>query len=67
MAITGGLGGVLLRVLVALLRVISPELRRWLGELIRELYQRATATENPNDDVLVESLAGLLGVDLDTS
>lgn len=52
------------KVIGALVRVLSPEIRDRLEEWVKDLHERALATDNPADDTLVELLAALLGVDL---
>ena len=48
-----------------IVKVISPELRKMLVEMVINLYQKAKATPNPWDDFLVELLAQVLGIDLE--
>lgn len=55
---------VLLTILANILPIISPELRKMIEEVIVNLYQHAKQTNNPFDDIAIELLAGLLGIDL---
>jgi len=53
-----------IRVLSAILNVVSPSIRKLLAEFVQDLYQKAKETPNPWDDFFVKLLAGLLGVEL---
>lgn len=55
----------LAKIIQVLLGVVSPELKKYMGEGINALYKKAKGTDNPVDDVLVEALATLLGVTLE--
>ncbi len=57
-------GRVLAMVIAAVLKAISPLLRRTLDELINNMYRTALSTDVDFDDALVESLAELLKVEL---
>jgi len=48
-----------------IVKVVSPELRKMLVEMIINLYEKAKQTENPWDDFLVELLAQILAIDLE--
>lgn len=58
------LKSLLITVLMGVVRVISPELRELIEKVIKTLYDRALATDNPIDDILVKLIAELLDVDL---
>ena len=51
-------------VLGVFVKVISPEIRKILCDFIVALYQKALATLNPWDDMLVEILAEAFDVNL---
>lgn len=51
--------------LPTILGAMSPEIRAFITTTIRDLAQRAKQTKNPFDDLGVQVLAGILGVDLD--
>lgn len=55
---------VLVVIIAVVLKAISPVLRKSLDSMVRALYGKALETDVEYDDVLVESLAELLGVDL---
>ena len=57
-------GRVLAVIIAAVLKAISPLLRKTLDDVINNLYVKAKETDVEFDDVLVESLAELLDVDL---
>lgn len=48
-----------------LLLVTSPEFRKMLVELVKDLYIKASNTDNPFDDWFVEFFARLLAIDVD--
>jgi len=52
-------------VLGKVLEVVTPELRKMVESFLKDLYQKAKATQNPWDDFLVELLAAVLGIKLD--
>ena len=52
-------------VLGKVLEVVTPELRKMVESFLKDLYQKAKATQNPWDDFLVELLAVVLGIKLD--
>lgn len=56
--------GLIVKVFGSVVKLISPELRQWITDLVVELYKKAKATDNPWDDFLVELLATILGIDL---
>ena len=47
----------------AAVRAISPELRNVLAGVITSLQKSAASTDNKWDDILVEILAAVLGLD----
>ena len=53
-----------IRVLGAIVRLVSPEIRKLMEDLLTEWYEKAKQTDNPWDDYLVEVVAQLLGVEL---
>jgi len=57
-------GRVLAVIIAAVLKSISPLLRKSLDDIVNNLYQRAKETDVEFDDVLVETLAELLDVEL---
>lgn len=50
----------LLALIRLLVTVLSPELRKSLGELLNDLTEKAKATDNEWDDILVSMLKRLL-------
>ena len=52
------------RVLASIIGILSPEIRTGIEEAIRGLYVKAKATDNPIDNMFVETLATMLRVDL---
>ncbi|RLF87748.1 hypothetical protein DRN34_01010 [Thermococci archaeon] len=48
-----------------IIKVVSPELRKMLVEMLRNLYEHAKETPNPWDDFLVELLVQVLGIDFE--
>lgn len=59
-------GRVLAVVVSVVLKAISPLLRKSLDDMVNNLYQKALETDVEFDDVLVETLAEMLDVDLKT-
>jgi hypothetical protein len=53
-----------IKVLGAILDVVSPSLRKVLGDYVQDLYNKAKETDNPWDDFLIKLLASLVGVEL---
>ena len=53
------------RVLSRILDVLTPEIRHAIDDAVQRLYRKALKTDNPTDDMFVEVLAQLLGVELD--
>ena len=43
----------------------SDEIRKGLADLVRQLYNKAKATDSPYDDLVIIIIAKLLCVDLD--
>lgn len=56
----GKLWDLLVSVVQAILRVVSPEIRDYLCNMVRDLKKKAAQTDNPFDDMLVGVLAELL-------
>jgi len=54
-----------LKVLGTIVKLVSPEIRDLVAQLIQEGYNKAKATENPWDDFLFKVLATLLGIELE--
>jgi len=54
-----------LKVLGTIIKLVSPEIRDLVAQLIQEGYNKAKATDNPWDDFLFKVLATLLGVGLE--
>lgn len=52
----------ILRMIVLVVGAASPEIRESLDTWIRELAEKARATPNPMDDILVGLLKALLGI-----
>ena len=57
-------GRVIAVIIATVLKAISPLIRKSLDDMVNNLYQRALETDVEFDDVLVETLAELLDVDL---
>jgi hypothetical protein len=55
-------GGLILRILLSLLPLITPVLREALRELVSDLKAKAQQTESPVDDVFVSILEELLSL-----
>lgn len=55
----------LLPILTKLLPRISEEAKKFLDAGIKELYEKAKATDNPFDDLAINLIAGILGVELE--
>lgn len=57
------------KMLTALLRKIlesiSPDVKKFIDKSVKEWYVKAKETPNPYDDIAVEVVAWILGVDLD--
>jgi len=53
-----------IKVLGAIISVISPEIRRLVERTVNNLYEEAKKTSNPWDDFFVKLLAAILGVKL---
>ena len=53
---------ILVGLVAQVLTNISPQIRRVLQGLIADLREKAKATDNPWDDILVELLAGIFEV-----
>jgi hypothetical protein len=53
-----------IKVLSTILDVVTPSLRKVLGDYVQDLYNKAKETENPWDDFFVKLLASLVGVEL---
>lgn len=53
----------LIKLLVLVLPLVTPELRDKLVEFAKSFREDAKATDNPLDDVLAAILCGLLGID----
>lgn len=51
------------RVLLSFIAVLSPEIRVLLSDMVVKLKKKASLTENPIDDMFVDVLAEILGVD----
>jgi hypothetical protein len=54
------------RILGALLPLLSDEIRELVEESVLKLYEKAQATPNPWDDFMVGVLAKMLGIKLPT-
>ena len=54
-----------IRILGAIIKVVSPEIREAGERAIKEWYEKAKQTDNPWDDYLVELIASLLGFKLE--
>ena len=54
-----------LKVLGAIVNLVTPEVKDLVHQLIQEGYAKAKMTENPWDDFLFKVLATLLGVELE--
>jgi len=54
-----------LKVLGTIVKLVSPEIKDLVHQLIQEGYAKAKMTENPWDDFLFKVLATLLGVELE--
>jgi len=54
-----------IKVLGAIISVISPEIRKLVEKVVNELYEEARKTSNPWDDFFVKLLAAILGVKLE--
>jgi len=52
---------VLLNILLQVLTVATPEIRRQICEALKELKKKTEKTPNPWDDILVDVLITLLG------
>ncbi len=57
-------GRVIAVIITVVLKAISPVIRKSLDDMINNLYQKALETDVEFDDVLVETLADLLKVEL---
>ncbi len=57
-------GRVIAVIIAVVLKAISPVIRKSLDDMVNNLYQRALETDVEFDDVLVETLAELLDVEL---
>lgn len=55
----------IVQIVGAFLKIISPILRNQLDTIIKQLYQKALTTDNAMDDIFVESLADFLEIDLE--
>ncbi len=53
---------IILLIITAALRAISPELRNVLAGVVTSLKKSAASTDNPWDDLLVEVLGAVLGI-----
>lgn len=49
----------------AMLSAASPFVRAALEAFLKDLYQKAKESPNPMDDMLVEFIASLLGIDVE--
>ena len=58
------LKSLLIMVLMGVLRVMSPEIRKLLEDMILRLWEKAKATPNEFDNIVVRLIAGLLEIDL---
>ena len=54
-----------IRVLGAIIKLVSPEIREAGEKIMKEWYEKAKQTDNPWDDYLVELIASLLGFKLE--
>jgi hypothetical protein len=52
------------KVLGAIIQVISPEIRKLVQDSMQRLYDNAKQTPNPWDDFFVKLIATILGVEL---
>jgi hypothetical protein len=52
------------KVLGAIIQVISPEIRKLVHDSMQRLYDNAKQTPNPWDDFFVKLLATIVGVEL---
>ena len=53
------------KLILALLNAASPAIREELDKFLTGLYAKALKTESPIDDMVVKTIADLLGVDVD--
>ncbi len=60
-----GLHQTFLNLLVGSVAQISEPLKVATRETVKTLYEKAKSTSNPYDDIVVDLLANLLGVELD--
>ena len=58
------LKGLLVMVLMGVIGVATPEIKKLLEEFILRLWEKAKATPNPFDNMLVKIIAGILDIDL---
>lgn len=50
--------------LIPLLEKLSPVIREMIGDFIKDLYQKALATDSPWDDFFVGMVAAVLDIDV---
>jgi len=54
-----------IKILGSILKAVSPHIREAIEGVLRDLYEKAKATDNPMDDFLVSLIATLVGVKLE--
>lgn len=53
------------KIVIALMSVVSKEIKYLLQSYIKDLYRRAKQTSNPADDLFIEFIAEILCVELE--